>query len=56
MALTTRIGYEETLAIAKQAVDENRTIRVVATESTGLRDEELDAILDLWKMMEPSVY
>lgn len=45
-ALNPVIGYERGAAIAKQAWRENRSVREVALESSGLSAEELDRLLD----------
>ena len=45
-ALNPVIGYERGAAIAKQAWRENRPLREVALEKSGLTAEELDRLLD----------
>jgi fumarate hydratase class II len=45
-ALNPEIGYELGAATAKQAYKEGRPIRDVASETTGLSDEELARLLD----------
>ncbi|MBT8050783.1 MAG: class II fumarate hydratase [Gammaproteobacteria bacterium] len=45
-ALNPVIGYERGAAIAKQAWRENRPVREVALERSGLSPEELDRLLD----------
>jgi aspartate ammonia-lyase len=55
-ALAPHVGYDEASSIAKQAVDEDRTITDVAADRTDLTDEELDEILDLREMTEPGIY
>lgn len=55
-ALAPHVGYDEASKIAKRAVDENKTIKEVATERTDLTAEELDEILDLREMTEPGIY
>jgi fumarate hydratase, class II len=45
-ALNDRIGYEKAAAIAKQAYEQQRPIKDVARERSGLSAEELDRLLD----------
>jgi fumarate hydratase class II len=45
-ALNPVIGYERGAAIAKQAWRENRPVREVALERSGLSPEEIDRLLD----------
>lgn len=45
-ALNPVIGYELGAKIAKQAYKEGRSVREVASETTGLSDEELERLLD----------
>ena len=54
-ALVPRIGYDAAAALAKEAYETGRTVREVALEKNVLPREELDAILDPWKMTEGGV-
>ena len=51
-ALVPKIGYDAAAALAKEAMASNRTVREVALERKVLPREELDAILDPWRMTE----
>jgi fumarate hydratase class II len=48
--LAPEIGYDKAAKISKEAFENDRTIREVASEQTDLSDEELDDILDAHKM------
>ncbi len=48
--LAPEIGYDEAAGISKEAFQNDRTIREVASEQTDLSDEELDEVLDARKM------
>ncbi|MFO0753769.1 MAG: class II fumarate hydratase [Thermodesulfovibrionales bacterium] len=50
-ALAPVLGYEKTAEIVKKAVAEDRTIRDVALETGLLSEGELDALLDVGKMV-----
>jgi fumarate hydratase class II len=52
-ALTPRIGYDATAAIAKEAYASGRTVREVARERTDLTEEELTSLLDPEAMTVP---
>ncbi|MCI0485088.1 MAG: class II fumarate hydratase [Blastocatellia bacterium] len=52
-ALAPRIGYDKAAAISKEAFATGRTIREVAREWKVLPDEEIDSLLDFYKMTEP---
>jgi len=52
-ALNPVIGYDRAAEIAKRAYAENRSVREVAREMTGLSDEELDRLLDPRRLTEP---
>ena len=54
-ALAPKIGYDKAADIAKQAFAENRGVREVALEKSGLTVEELEAALDLRSMTEGGV-
>jgi fumarate hydratase class II len=45
-ALNPIIGYEKAAEIAKKAYAEGRRVRDVASEATGLSQEELQRLLD----------
>ena len=51
-ALAPKIGYDLAADIAKTAFAENRGVREVAAEKSGLSAEELEAALDLRAMTE----
>jgi fumarate hydratase class II len=53
-ALTPKIGYDEAAKLAKEALKSGRTVRELAHDR-GLRDGELDDLLDLQKMTEPGL-
>jgi fumarate hydratase, class II len=48
--LAPEIGYDKAAKISKEAFQNDKTIREVASEQTDLSDEELDEILDAKKM------
>src|SRR5918998_2009296 len=48
--LAPEIGYDKAAEISKEAFQNDRTIREVASEQTDLSDEELDDVLDAQKM------
>jgi fumarate hydratase class II len=52
--LTTKIGYEKTAELVKQAYREHRSIREMAKEKTELSDVELDELLSLDHLLGPS--
>jgi fumarate hydratase class II len=54
-ALAPKIGYDQAAEIAKQAFAENRGVREVALEKSGLTADEVDAALDLRAMTEGGV-
>jgi len=51
--LVPRIGYDLSAEIAKEAAKTGKTVREVAAVRTELSDEELDEVLDPFKMTEP---
>jgi fumarate hydratase class II len=53
-ALVPEIGYDRAAQIAKIAYEENRTVREVAGERSGLSQEKLTALLDPEKQTRPS--
>ena len=54
-SLAPVIGYDRAAQIAKKAVAEGKTVREVCLEEQVLPEDELNAILDPWKMTEPNV-
>ncbi len=54
-ALAPAIGYDQAAKIAKQAYEEDKTVREVAREQQVLPDDELDKLLDPRPMTEPGV-
>ncbi|MCZ2150280.1 MAG: class II fumarate hydratase [Bryobacterales bacterium] len=44
--LTAKTGYEKTAQIVKRAIDENRAIKDVAAEMSGMTEDELNTLLD----------
>jgi fumarate hydratase class II len=54
-ALVPAIGYDAAAAISKHAFTSGRTIREVALEETKLSKEELDKLLDPFKMTAPGL-
>jgi fumarate hydratase class II len=52
-ALAPRIGYERAAAIAKASLEQGRTVREVAGETSGLPAEEIDRLLDARRQTEP---
>jgi fumarate hydratase class II len=54
-ALVPSIGYDAAAAISKEAAKTGKTIREVALEKTKLSAQELDKLLDPFKMTEPGL-
>ncbi len=54
-ALSPKIGYDASAAIAKEAFKTGSTIRETAKAKTTLTDEELDQLLDPTTMTEPGL-
>lgn len=52
-ALVPRIGYDAAATISKDAAKSGKTVREVAREQTKLTDDELNELLDPFKMTEP---
>ena len=51
-ALNPAIGYDDAATVAKQALDEGKTVRQVAIEEGYLTEEEADEVLDPRAMTE----
>ncbi len=51
-ALNPAIGYDDAATVAKQALDEGKTVRQVAVEEGYLTEEEADEVLDPRAMTE----
>ncbi len=49
-ALAPEVGYDKATKISKEAYENEKTIREVASEQTDLSDEELDEVLDAHEM------
>ena len=54
-ALAPVIGYESAAKIAQEALATGRTIRQIAQDKKLLSKEELDKLLDPWRMTEPGI-
>jgi len=54
-ALVPVIGYDKAAELAKRAMKENKTIRQLLLEEKILPEEEINRILDPWKMTEPGI-
>jgi fumarate hydratase, class II len=54
-ALVPAIGYDRSAELAKQALKEDRPLREVVKEGSGLSEEEVDRILDNKRMTEGGV-
>ncbi len=54
-SLVPVIGYDKSAAIAKQAVQENKTVRRLCIELNVLPESELSDLLDPRKMTEPGI-
>ena len=54
-ALAPEIGYDTAAEVAKQSLEEDRTLREVVRDRGLLSDEELDRILDFRAMTEPGI-
>ena len=52
-ALSPHIGYDAAAGIAREAHESRKTIREVALEKKVLPSEQLERILDPWRMTEP---
>ncbi|MGE0886711.1 MAG: class II fumarate hydratase [Blastocatellales bacterium] len=53
-ALAPRIGYDKAAEIAKAAFVSGRSVREIAREQKVLSEEEIESLLDLRKMTEPT--
>ncbi|HEX9786467.1 MAG TPA: class II fumarate hydratase, partial [Candidatus Binatia bacterium] len=54
-ALAPVIGYERAAKIAQEALATGRTVREVAQTKQSLAQEDLDKLLDPWRMTEPGI-
>jgi fumarate hydratase class II len=54
-ALVPSIGYDAAAGISKEAAKKGKTVREVAREQTKLSEEDLQKILDPFKMTEPGL-
>jgi fumarate hydratase class II len=54
-ALAPVIGYDQAAEIAKEAFRTGKTIREIARARNVVPDDELDAILDSWRMTHPGM-
>ena len=54
-ALVPVIGYDKSAELAKRAMAENKTIRQLLLEEKILPEEEVNALLDPWRMTEPGI-
>jgi fumarate hydratase class II len=54
-ALVPAIGYDQSAKISHDAAATGKTIREVAKEQTDLSDQELDELLNPFKMTEPGI-
>ena len=52
-ALNNKIGYAKGAEIAKKAQAEKRTIKSVALELTEISEEELDELLEPFRIARP---
>jgi fumarate hydratase class II len=52
--LALKIGYDKSAEIAKKAVAKGKTIREILKEEKILSDDEIDKILDPYKMIKPN--
>jgi len=52
-ALVPAIGYDASAKISKQAFESGKTVREIAIETTNLTEEQLDELLDPFKMTAP---
>jgi len=52
-ALSPYIGYDKAAQLAKEAFENERTIREIAKEKRVLPENELEKILDPWSMIKP---
>jgi len=54
-ALAPLIGYESAAKIAQEALATGQTVREVAQNKKLLATEDLDKVLDPWRMTEPGI-
>ena len=54
-SLVPVIGYDKAAELAKRAMAENKTIRQLLLEEKILPEEEINKLLDPWRMTEPGI-
>jgi len=54
-ALVPVIGYDKAAELAKRAMAENKTIRQLLLEEKILPEQEVDELLNPWRMTEPGI-
>ena len=54
-SLVPVIGYDKAAELAKRAMKENKTIRQLLLEEKILPEEEINKLLDPWRMTEPGI-
>lgn len=54
-AINPHVGYEVASEIAKEAMENNKSVRDICLEKNILTKEELDTILDPFEMTEPGI-
>ncbi len=54
-ALSPKIGHDEAARIAREAYESGKTIREIAAAKKVLPPEELEKVLDPWRMTEPGM-
>jgi fumarate hydratase, class II len=54
-ALVPKIGYDLAAQISHEAAETGKTVRAVARQKTKLTEEELNELLDPFKMTEPGI-
>jgi fumarate hydratase class II len=54
-ALAPHVGYDRAAALAKQALEEDKTVREVARAEGVLDEDRLDEVMDARAMTEPGI-
>jgi fumarate hydratase class II len=54
-ALSPHIGYDAAAKIAREAYESGKTVREIALEKRVLPEQELEKILNPWRMTEPAL-